>query len=450
MSVDKIAEELFLDFANSALEIMRLNAAKNGGIPGRNNSVLRITDNKWSEEIQVLPDFSRLITPDDLKHMAGMETTQKCIHNLIEVGILDKPQSFNNAGDPVDNVDFSNVCFFLQQDVLQCVIKAAEQSKTLIPEQELLINFFGLFCDIRQLKSTNLTVIAPLFNFSSDITTVSIGPLIQLTAFTTEEKTLIWKTNILSTFNSFELINAGHKLVGNYSSGSGSSQSPTKPELENEIETVMTTLRLLKRGGIGWGLLHEYTDDMFSCIGGGTKTRSDFVTNAYGPRYELLENNLEDAKQIYASLKQVMQVPHCGGLEVALRRFNQMYSRDKDEDRIIDLTIALESCLLTGMDELRYRLALRGAALLSKQKDPKVTQSLLRDIYDARSKIVHEGQLLHEIKEVKSVPNHELPEKCEEITRLILKEYLARISKTGKSVNKINEDIEDYILNKLL
>src|SRR6266436_5573922 len=79
-----------------------------------------------------------------------------------------------------------------------------------------------------------------------------------------------------------------------------------------------------------------------------------------------------------------------GDLSVGLRRFNQSYERRIPEDQIIDLTIALESTLLADRDEeLTYRLAVRGAALLADVGtpwEPRKGRALLTTMYDVRSR----------------------------------------------------------------
>jgi hypothetical protein len=80
---------------------------------------------------------------------------------------------------------------------------------------------------------------------------------------------------------------------------------------------------------------------------------------------------------------------------LALNRFNYGYERIRPEDRLIDYANALEALLLKEEEqqELSYRFALRGAALLST--DPRAretTYAWLRRAYQLRSDIVHGGE----------------------------------------------------------
>jgi len=132
-------------------------------------------------------------------------------------------------------------------------------------------------------------------------------------------------------------------------------------------------------------------------------------------------------------------------LAVALRRFNQAYARETAEDRLIDLTVCLESCLLSGVeDELKYRLSLRAAALLADRNDPERTQVMLNAVYQARSSIVHSGKQLSDVAAMMkslggltpAVQPHELPQHCEDLVRKELMAYLTHLS-AGRSVADI-------------
>ena len=127
------------------------------------------------------------------------------------------------------------------------------------------------------------------------------------------------------------------------------------------------------------------------------------------------------------------------------------------EDKIIDLTIALESTLLFKTNgELQYRLALRGAKLLRESREPSETQSLLAAVYDVRSAIVHDGKSLDESMRRaparKVVPSLEgagdLVQRTEEVVRDVIKGYLAEMS-GGKLISKVNQELEEGIVRAL-
>jgi hypothetical protein len=82
----------------------------------------------------------------------------------------------------------------------------------------------------------------------------------------------------------------------------------------------------------------------------------------------------------------------------ALRRFDDIHGRNRDDETIIDCFTALESCLTTESSaEIGYRLALRAAAVLVGTHQPEDVRILVSAGYDARSKIVHEGLSMRQL-----------------------------------------------------
>lgn len=82
-------------------------------------------------------------------------------------------------------------------------------------------------------------------------------------------------------------------------------------------------------------------------------------------------------------------------LNIPIHRLNQSVRHMDVVERAIDLGVALESLLLSDMDEktqLNLQFRLRGAWLLGKDGEDRVALSLkFRDIYACRSKAVHAG-----------------------------------------------------------
>ena len=99
-----------------------------------------------------------------------------------------------------------------------------------------------------------------------------------------------------------------------------------------------------------------------------------------------------DAAKFVKLWKRWGKAEHWQDLEVAVRRFSMGCERSSAEDRLIDYVIALEALLLPDekIGEYRYRLSLRGAALLGKDPlDRAAVKRNLAEAYDCRSSIVH-------------------------------------------------------------
>lgn len=90
------------------------------------------------------------------------------------------------------------------------------------------------------------------------------------------------------------------------------------------------------------------------------------------------------------------------GILMTLDRFNSALYRTVPYDKIIDITISLES-LISGTTELRHRFSLYNAWIAEQDlKNRKRCFDLLRSVYDARSAIVH-GTLMTEKEHEKKI-----------------------------------------------
>lgn len=301
----------------------------------------------------------------------------------------------------------------------------------------------------------DLTV--PLLNLTTPFaTTLTNG--FELSPFTSEEQIILltWGQSVpmwdeLLTPPLFKRASA--KL--NKSFMLKPAQSPETDEMRADVGRVLTALRLYKSGDVGaWSEFTRASDS--NTFAGGYF--DEYRVRRGGTAYNFLDSDVTSTIQLINMLQSGAEQQ----LAIALRRFNQAYSRELHEDRIIDLSIALEGSLLANVeDELTYRLALRGAALLSGIMHPLKTKTFLEAMYFVRSKIVHEGwnlfdhgkqnPLLKRIKRLQQAdlfPDmhlYEFSQYCENIVRDILKVYIARIH-AGKSLIEVNSDLDNQII----
>jgi hypothetical protein len=142
-----------------------------------------------------------------------------------------------------------------------------------------------------------------------------------------------------------------------------------------------------------------------------------------------------------------------GGLEMPLRRLEQTYSRDWLEDVVVDLTIVLESTLLADVrEELKYRVSIRGAALLRDVIAPATTKLLLGRLYDARSAIVHNGALLADQpwpNVERGLAPEEFVAEVEVVVKRVLRVFVSKCA-DGRPVREVAESLEQIILGCLV
>jgi hypothetical protein len=287
-------------------------------------------------------------------------------------------------------------------------------------------------------------VIVPLVGCRAGATPFQIGSTFELSPLTPEEKEAIWIDEMgqpVGTFLTLLALNTTTHKLG--------AILPYSVQVDLiEVNRIVTTLRLLKPGLVGApAAFVRLSRDTF---GGTIYDLNDTRIRRFGPTFELQEAENLDFADLYDKMRSGDTQ-----LSLALRRFNQAYGRELPEDRIIDLAIALESSVLSdATDELKYRLSVRGATLLAEEKPPTDTQTILAALYDARSKIVHEGlALTHKrlrkiIERVGSGEPQAFAQTCEDLVRAILRSLLTLLRK-HRLLREVVKEIDARLLSKL-
>jgi hypothetical protein len=115
------------------------------------------------------------------------------------------------------------------------------------------------------------------------------------------------------------------------------------------------------------------------------------------PDRKVTAADLDALRQLFSFFKRLQETERAR-LRIPLDRLNRALRRAASTDSAIELGIALESLLLSDLDdergELTFRLRLRGARFLANTLTArKEVDRLLRDVYNARSIAVHTGRL---------------------------------------------------------
>ena len=193
----------------------------------------------------------------------------------------------------------------------------------------------------------------------------------------------------------------------------------------------------------------------------------------FGGRYLIESGDLARVRQLLERFESLEKLNAFSPIEVSVRRYMQSRIRLMPEDRLIDLTIALESCLLGTEVELAYRFPLRGAALLVRRAGcpPSRVRLLLHALYRARNKVVHDGQILRQMSHLQSLNKDDedidehvdkLVEAWDELSRVILDEFQLRILsdsasaaeegravKIGALVERLRLNLDDVLVDGL-
>lgn len=426
-------------------------------------------ENAYYRKMDSTKAFGRLLE-EHLQDLLAMEKTQLCVEKHIQTGIW--PVSFAETGEETH-----------RQVILDLIVPIAESCNQLdswpltdLTDEQILEQYHRCRAAWEDANS-HFTITFPLINFSSDVSQPKqLGIHLLLAPLTPPDKTKLWNDDAklfsMSTppIDATTFMQLTWKLAGTFSTSKKdtSDMSTTRQEALDELGDIMSAMHLLKGGDVGAPAI--YQKRLAPVLWQGT--RMCYPLNGQQVRqfpsfflaYELHESDISPLQELVKALHQLrLAQSHgtssiYGDLSVALRRFNQFYKRKIPEDQIIDLTIALESTWLGDSDdELKYRLAVRGAPLLADVEtpwEPRKSKALLSAMYDVRSSIVHSGQQLSDQKVLKKIRNigiqpKDFPQQCEQIVRDILKTYVRRKAK-GQSVEQINQELETHIVDSLL
>ncbi len=417
-----------------------------------------LEDGSFCQEVNDKPNYLVFMKKHCNLEFNLMPDIENAARVLLDEGILKPPKMSDNAGREIRNPTFEQMRWFLINQLLYVVEDYLEITNSFEFNEEIFKDSYVEYENswTRQYKIIVVTI--PLIGFDSEVDRIELYDDLSIERFTSDEKTNLW--NLLSDsgfFQIYDYAKCKFKICGNCQL---KKDDPINLEkIINSATKNITAMRLLHPGDVGSYALSQtdfppykikpiimHAQSLNECL----LPRSYFT--AIRSPYYLAKNEIESFVKIFNKLIDPEIQGQLQDLDVAIRWFNQSYSRERDEDKVIDLTVALDSSLLFNIkDELKYRMAIRGSALLAKNKDPKDTYSVLRALYDARSSIVHNGLTLGQISKngfIFGIPAGELLKKAQEIARLALTEYLNRITPKN-NLKMINEEIDQMILKNL-
>lgn len=151
-----------------------------------------------------------------------------------------------------------------------------------------------------------------------------------------------------------------------------------------------------------------------------------------------------------------------GALNIAIKRFNDSFTRRDAEDRMIDLMIAFEAFFLKEDDKegLTYKVACRTVTFLQNEEpEADILFYFMMKAYDTRSKIVH-GVKIRDIIKIRkrqkigdhdeeddfyNLSLHKLLDRLEDIFRMSLLKYIKVCSdyQIKRMINSIDKNQSD-------
>lgn len=438
----------FLAFARCLLQKLG-EWEKEAGPPRYEDIEVRFVEEGRTSDIVRKLDYERFFRRRwDSSLVEVKEFARHCVRLHLDRGLIKAPPVTDPEGRPIASPPFEDILPSLVWAVARPVLVTVDKLQTLDVSDVDLVDTYRRFAEGWSMADVPQVATIPLHNFTA-AASLTITPYFELAHFTAADKNLLFSRTAIFSGHREPDHHSRFKLSGRFSNNT------TRPvhfgTIFYESRLAIMAMRLLKSGDVGARMMYYRSSLEHEEFTGGSGMHfhvREFTQNAYTLQ-------ADEAASLLSLIALLRGAPR--SLDVGLGRFNQSYSRQSGEDRVIDLTIALEGSLLADINqELRYRLALRGATLLRNERKPQEAYALLLALYDARSAIVHEGKLLHELdKKLKPLAAHfsgfqpqNLPSLSEDVTRQLLKAYLTRLA-SGETLGSVNARLDSELVENL-
>lgn len=437
-------------FASAALRLLKdRNSREPMGIIGQERVEFG-PDNIRRTELKAVPLVRRFIS-DSMAEISALPETPKAIDALLSSGTISLPSVLDVNGKPTQPTP-EQANRFVTEHLLLLLVSYGERFNTFSYDEAWFSSVYVDYLNIWHSKQVRHSVFIPLLSFKSEVDVVPLSDSLSIIPFSPALKNELWDGSALRSpsIDMEEYSKCEFCLQSTYYTESPTTGS-THPSIP-DAERAVLALRLLKAGFVS---LRAYYDTIAPSLFGTPVSGgiiSDRPPSQERTPYCLRAEDISILQRLFHVLSELSRKGKLHELEVCLRRFEQTYSRERDEDKIIDLTVGLESTILFGQrEELKYRLGLRGSLLLNKRYPPDDSHKLLRTLYDIRSGIVHGGKALHnfekELRRIGHTPSGFLLEVLQLVRATIL-EYIERLNQ-GESVAQIADSLDSEILIRL-
>ncbi|MCK4735771.1 MAG: hypothetical protein KAT65_25175 [Methanophagales archaeon] len=217
-------------------------------------------------------------------------------------------------------------------------------------------------------------------------------------------------------------------------------------------------LRIFKSGRVGmyyYQLKSNYWNP--DLLVGGVFGHADTFVVGHGD-YIIQGDEIVQFTDLWRKYREI-DFSHDRALNIAIKRFNDSFTRREVEDKIIDLMIAFEAMFLKENEkmELTFKLSLRTAIFLEDvDAERENLFEFMKKAYDTRSDIVHGVKTKDKIKVKRSINAGEYDEytlnefvnKLEDIFRECLLKYIQKYR--GYQINKLIDLMDKKSLNNAL
>ncbi len=254
--------------------------------------------------------------------------------------------------------------------------------------------FLELYRDLESLfyrDTIPVIDIIALLNFKAEIDDIDLGEGISIRKFTSSEKEQIindikWLGDVRHT----DILACKYVAEFRYESKKIIDGEQQNTDSGNNIDKLISAFRLFKEGIVGYNMIFAKWDLCIPLRPENTISQLSFHDFA-GKRYDLSSDEVQKFLDLWKLIKD-LDISTDTPINIAIRRFNYAYEREKAEDKLVDYMIAFEALYFKSGEtgELLYRLATRVSRLLRQSfEDRKLVFKKMKDFYDKRSAVVH-------------------------------------------------------------
>lgn len=445
-------EASFLRFARGILAKVKAKIEQDG-LKTIAIEVMEFTDSGYGPEVREVPGYAGVVRELHGATLWTMPEAEAAARVHLERNALHRPVLNDRDGSEITNPTFDQVRPHLICDLLAPIEHLLRREKSADLSDEALLAEYREFIAYQWRGERPWEATIPILGASGDLSSGLLENGVELRAMTPADRASIFqRAEGMGVTNASDLHET--KFLLSYRRATRGDRHVPERDVLLVADRVLSALRLHRAGRIGTRFVVDRALDRYAQMAGYASPVPGSTGKALSGSYSLVRDEWPAVLRLYQQLRQTELASV--GLETSLRRFNYSYSRPMGEDRIIDLMIALEATLLAGLkDELKNRLALRGANLLRSLREPTETYALLSALYDARSAIVHGGKTLEDKKLTKDIRKQlpdvhprSLPAIHEEIVRQVLREYL-RLFADLKTVQGVNKELDRRLLASL-
>ena len=323
------------------------------------------------------------------------------------------------------------------------ILEITLESGSLKFNEKIFEEYFEKLGDFFTNDKLQFRAVAPLEGFTTDVDEILLDSNLRIFKIPTHKLEELLKNSIYMPIPHFRMLSLRFGIDRIYETDKiigerieSPSDTPTQ-ETGRIFDEIISALRLFKPGTVGYNFIRTEAVD-WNPTGGGS-IHSGIFTHPYFGVYHLERNEVPDFKEFFKEFNK--NKPKI--LDIPIRYFNYAHTRERPEDKLIDYMIAFEGLFIKEMAELGYRLSLRVAVFLGRNRKEKgKIVNLMRDAYKLRSKNVHGLSYNKSIEingEERSI--EEFVSKVEELLRKSIKNSI----ETGQKPDQILENSPESI-----